>query len=87
MEVVLVYNRTSKKPLGTEHQVERFADGRFADVVSADQERMAVEVHGTLRNAPKILDDEPSNAHHFAPEKATALARRLEHSNKINVRR
>jgi hypothetical protein len=54
MEVMLVDDGPAEQPLRAEHKIERFAHRRFADVVAADQQRVACEVDHAVGNASEI---------------------------------
>jgi len=56
MKIVFFDDRAPKQPLRPEHKVERFADRRLADVVTADQESMPVEIHDAARDTSKVCD-------------------------------
>jgi hypothetical protein len=54
MEVMLVDDGAADQPLWAEHEVQRFAHGRFADVVAADQERVPNKIDNTFGYTPEI---------------------------------
>ena len=56
MKVMLVDHRPAIEPLGPQHEVESLANGRFPDVVAADQECVPRQMHDTIGDAPEIRD-------------------------------
>jgi hypothetical protein len=56
VEVVLVNNRSSKKPLGSQDEIEGLAHGRLTDIVSPDQKCVAAKVDFAMCNTAKISD-------------------------------
>jgi hypothetical protein len=63
MEIMFIDNGPPKQTFGSEHKLKRFADGRFTDVVPSDQEGVAVEIDDAMRDASKIRNGQPPDAH------------------------
>jgi hypothetical protein len=63
IKIMLLDDRPPEQALRSQHQFKRLADRGLADVVAADQKRVAVEINNAMRDAPEIRDGQSPDAH------------------------
>jgi hypothetical protein len=73
MEIMLVDDRSTRKPLRSKNKVKRLTQRGLSNIISAYQKCAASEINSPLRNAPEIRDFQPAHAHFFPPQKLVSV--------------